>query len=87
MLIRVIEGLRRSFLWNIQDRPSGAKCLVAWKDVCRSREEGGLGVKDLAVKNECLQLKLVHKLYSDASAPLASLGLACRCRSPWPSLE
>jgi hypothetical protein len=40
-LLRAIEGLRRSFLWNITGTASGAKCLVAWSDVCRPKEEGG----------------------------------------------
>jgi hypothetical protein len=48
---------------------SGAKCLVAWKDVCRPKEEGGLGIKSLAAKNQCLQMKLVHRLFSDLCAP------------------
>ena len=45
------------------------KCLVSWDAVCRPKEEGGLGVKSLSSKNECLQLKLIHQLYSNASAP------------------
>jgi hypothetical protein len=32
-LLRAIEALRRAFLWNATDRPSGAKCLVAWDAV------------------------------------------------------
>jgi hypothetical protein len=43
-LLQAIEGLRRVFLWNIKDRPSGAKCLVAWSFVCTPKEEGGLGI-------------------------------------------
>jgi hypothetical protein len=68
-LLRIIEGLRRSFLWSNADRTSGAKCLVAWKDVCRPKQEGGLGIKSLADKNRCLQMKFVHRLFSDPSAP------------------
>jgi hypothetical protein len=53
------------------DRATGAKCLVAWEAVCRPKTEGGLGFKCLAMKNECLQLKLLHRLHSniDASWP------------------
>jgi hypothetical protein len=68
-LLQAIEGLWRVFLWNIRDRPSGAKCLVAWDTVCRSKEEGGLGIKCLAVKNECLQVKLLHRLHCAVDAP------------------
>jgi hypothetical protein len=69
VFLQAIEGLRHVFLWNIKDRPSGAKCLVAWSSVCRPKEEGGLGIKCLATKNECLQVKLMHWLHSDTSAP------------------
>jgi hypothetical protein len=53
------------------DQPSGAKCLVAWDAVCHPKHEGGLSIKSLATKNECLQLKLVHRLHScpDATWP------------------
>jgi hypothetical protein len=70
-LLRAIEALRRAFLWNAADWPSGAKCLVAWDAVCHPKHEGGLGIKSLAAKNECLQLKLVHRLHSrlDAAWP------------------
>jgi hypothetical protein len=53
-LLRAIEALRRAFLWNAADWPSGAKCLVAWDAVCHPKHEGGLGIKSLAAKNECL---------------------------------
>jgi hypothetical protein len=57
-LLHAIKAFRRAFLWNTADRLSGAKCLVAWDAVCRPKHEGGLGIKSLAAKNECLQLKL-----------------------------
>jgi hypothetical protein len=68
-LLRAIDALRRAFLWNVVDRASGAKCLVAWDAVCRPKREVGLGIKCLATKNECLQLKLVHRLHSTVDAP------------------
>jgi hypothetical protein len=68
-LLLAIEGLRRAFLWNVKDRPSGAKCLVVWSSVCRPKEEGGLGIKCLTTKNECLQVKLLHRLHSAPRPP------------------
>jgi hypothetical protein len=68
-LLKAVDGLRRAFLWDIKDKVSGAKCLVAWDAVCRPKIEGGLGIKCLAVKNESLQLKLVHRLHADRDAP------------------
>ncbi|KAK1660935.1 hypothetical protein QYE76_049094 [Lolium multiflorum] len=68
-LLHDIEGLRRAFLRNAADRSSEAKCLVAWDAMCRSKCERGLGIKNLTAKNECLQLKLVHRLHSVVDAP------------------
>jgi hypothetical protein len=68
-LLRAIEALRRAFLWNAADRASGAKCLVAWDAVCHPKREGGLRIKCLAAKKECMQLKLVHRLHSHPDAP------------------
>jgi hypothetical protein len=68
-LLRIIEGLRRAFLWNTMGAPSGAKCLVKWAAACRSKNEGGLGIKNLAVKNFCLQMKLLHRLHTSPDAP------------------
>jgi hypothetical protein len=43
--------------------------VCAWEKVCWSRENGGLGVKDLSLMNVCLLLKLLHRLFvADDSA-------------------
>jgi hypothetical protein len=68
-LLKAVDGLRRAFLWDIKDKVSGAKCLVTWDVVCRPKIEGGLGIKCLAVKNESLQMKQVHRLHADRDAP------------------
>jgi hypothetical protein len=68
-LINIVEGLRRDFLWNVTERASGVKCLVAWDKVCMSKREGGLGVRCLVTQNRCLQVKLLHRLHSDCDAP------------------
>jgi hypothetical protein len=68
-VIALMGKRRRSFLWCGNDAPSGAQSLVAWEKVCRSRENGGLGVKDLSLMNVCLPLKLLHRLFvADDSA-------------------
>jgi hypothetical protein len=62
-VITALDRLRRSFLWAATDRVTGAKCLVAWEWVCRSKEEGGLGIRSLSVQNGCLLTKLLHRLH------------------------
>jgi len=37
-------------------------CTVAWRDVCKSREEGGLAVKDPSLVNKAFLLHLCWKM-------------------------
>jgi hypothetical protein len=62
-VLAVLDRLRRAFHWAATDKVSGAKCLVSWEQVCRSRNEGGLGVRSISAQNSCLLLKLLHMLY------------------------
>jgi hypothetical protein len=61
--IDAIDRRRRSFLWTGEDHAHGAQCLVAWKNVCQPKEQGGLGIKNLPAQNKCLLLKMLHRLY------------------------
>jgi hypothetical protein len=36
---------------------------VVWEKACQPKEQGGLGIKDLAAQNKCLLLKLLHRLH------------------------
>ena len=48
-----IEKLIRNFIWSGADLAQG-KAKVAWKDVCMTKEEGGLGIKPLFIWNKAL---------------------------------
>ncbi|KAL2251942.1 UNVERIFIED_CONTAM: hypothetical protein Sindi_2316500 [Sesamum indicum] len=50
-----IEKRLRTFLWKGTTNSGYAK--VAWKDLCRSKDEGGLGFKDIAILNRALMTK------------------------------
>ncbi|XP_073351793.1 uncharacterized protein [Aegilops tauschii subsp. strangulata] len=63
-VVHALDALRRSFLWNVAERATGAQCLVAWERVCRAKSEGGIGVRDLATQNTCLLLKMLHRLHA-----------------------
>ena len=46
-LIKVIDKLRRGFLWSNDELAAGGRCLVRWAAICRPHEFGGLGITDL----------------------------------------
>ena len=50
-----IEKRLRTFLWKGTTNSGYAK--VAWKDLCRPKDEGGLGFKDIAILNRALMTK------------------------------
>jgi hypothetical protein len=42
-VIASIDAHRQAFLWIGSENASGARCLVAWENVCPAKEDGGLG--------------------------------------------
>uniref|UniRef100_J3LXP2 Reverse transcriptase zinc-binding domain-containing protein n=1 Tax=Oryza brachyantha TaxID=4533 RepID=J3LXP2_ORYBR len=70
-IIHAIDKKRRAFLWTGEDKCSGAKCLVAWEQVCKPKQEGGLGIRCLRTQNKALILKKLCDLTNDTS-PWAS---------------
>ncbi|KAL2225604.1 UNVERIFIED_CONTAM: hypothetical protein Sindi_2948700, partial [Sesamum indicum] len=54
-VINEIEKRLRNFLWKGTKSSGYAK--VAWKDVCRPVDEGGLGFKDISILNRALMSK------------------------------
>lgn len=59
--MKEVEQLCAAFLWTGPVlRPTGAK--VAWSEVCKQKEEGGLGIRALKEVNLVCGLKLVWRL-------------------------
>ena len=52
-IINEINKLLKRFPWN-QGESSKGKAKVAWSDVCRPKDQGGLGLKDLKNWNEAM---------------------------------
>lgn len=55
---------RRAFLWAGEGQVHGAQCLVAWERACQLKEQGGLGLKNIAIQNKSMLLKLLHRLHT-----------------------
>jgi hypothetical protein len=61
----------RGFLWTCDNNANGGNYLVAWVTVRLSRDQGGLGIKDIGVQNSCLLLQLIHRLHQCAASSRA----------------
>lgn len=64
--IKEIERLCSAFLWSGLDL-NGRKVKVAWKDICKLKKEGGLGMRSLKEINLVSCLKLVWRILSSNS--------------------
>lgn len=71
-VIAKIDKRRRNFLWTGEGDAHGSSCLIAWDRVRQCRDQGGLGIKDLAVQNICFLLKLLHKLHAGVQSSWAT---------------
>jgi hypothetical protein len=75
IVIKAIDHRRRAFFWTEEHVCHGSKCLVAWEDICVSKDNGGLGVKDLEQQNRSLLMKFIGK--HPLTPPLMGLNPIC----------
>ncbi|KAL1198538.1 putative ribonuclease H protein [Cardamine amara subsp. amara] len=65
--LKEIEKLCSSFLWSGPAlNPKKAK--VAWEDLCKPKDEGGLGLRPLSEVSKVFRLKLVWRIISASSS-------------------
>uniref|UniRef100_A0A8R7PPL8 Reverse transcriptase domain-containing protein n=1 Tax=Triticum urartu TaxID=4572 RepID=A0A8R7PPL8_TRIUA len=70
--IAKLTAIIRNFWWTgIRENNSNKSlCLRAWKDICNSKLEGGLGIRNLQAINEGLLLAAAWRLAKDPSSHL-----------------
>ncbi|KAL9687736.1 hypothetical protein QQ045_032143 [Rhodiola kirilowii] len=59
-VLKKVAAICRNFLWS--GTSVGKRNLVAWKRVTRSKDEGGLGIKNIFIFNKALLLKQIWDL-------------------------
>ena len=62
-LIKDVEKCFRNFIWS-GDIEKRKLVTVAWKNVCKKFDEGGLGIRSLSTLNASSNLKLCWKLHN-----------------------
>lgn len=63
-VISQIDKFRKLCLWRGADINANQRPKAAWTTVCKSKEEGGLGVINLKTQNEALLLKHLSKFFN-----------------------
>lgn len=69
-MIKAIEKMKRDFLW--EPGKTRKDHLIKWEIVCRPVDRGGLGVRNLALRNETL---LAKNGYGDSLVKLGVFGI------------
>ena len=78
-IIAKLTAIIRNFWWTgIRENNSNRSlCLRAWKDICNSKQEGGLGIRNLQATNEGLILTAAWRL---PKAPSSHLHLVLKSK-------
>lgn len=64
-VIKEIDRFKRDFLWSDSDIDNPKCRLVRWKNLCRSRDQGGWGILDLGIFNQVLLGKWYWKFMNE----------------------
>lgn len=72
-VIKQIDKFRKNCLWQGAEINARKPPKAAWKMVCASKEDGGLGVINIRKQNEPLLLKNLHKFFNRMDTPWVSL--------------
>ena len=72
-IIKQIDKLRKSCLWRGTDVNGRGMPKAAWKLVCKSKEQGGLGITNLEVQNQALLMKNLDKFYNRKEVPWVNM--------------
>jgi len=72
-IIKQIDKLRKNYLWRGNDINGRGMPKAAWKLVCKSKDQGGLGIINLEVQNQALLMKNLDKFYNRQDIPWVNI--------------
>ncbi|KAL0333107.1 UNVERIFIED_CONTAM: hypothetical protein Scaly_2212200 [Sesamum calycinum] len=56
-ILKILEKKMRRFLWH-----GSGNAKVAWEQICKPKQEGGLGIRSLMIMNQALMLKQLWRI-------------------------
>uniref|UniRef100_A0A0V0IIW1 Putative ovule protein n=1 Tax=Solanum chacoense TaxID=4108 RepID=A0A0V0IIW1_SOLCH len=66
-IVKKINRMRRSFIWQGNKEKKGYN-LVKWETLTLSRKQGGLGMRNLSIQNNCLLQKWLWRFCTEDGA-------------------
>lgn len=72
-IVKQIEQDMRHCLWCSSDINNNKPPLTAWDMVTLPKNEAGFGIKKMAVQNDALLMKNLHKFFNHAEVPWVQL--------------
>ena len=66
-VVKKLNKMRRKFLWQGNEEGKGY-CLVKWGRLLLSKKDGGLGIRNLRLQNESLQMKWLWRYINEDKA-------------------
>ena len=61
-ILRELDAINRNFYWNKGEKHSP---LISWDEICKSKENGGTGIRKAEEINIAMQLKLLWKTIAE----------------------
>jgi hypothetical protein len=68
-VIHQVDRFRKHCFLSKGDISRRGTCLAAWEPMCRSKNEGGLGIINIQNQNTTLLMKFLDKFYNHADVP------------------
>ena len=63
-ILEKLDYYRSRFFWQTDEHKKKYR-LTKWNIICQPRDQGGLGIKDLDIQNQCLLSKWLFKLINE----------------------
>lgn len=72
-IVEQINKYLKHCFWRKYVMEDKGTTLISWDKVCILKEQGGLGVLDIATRNKCLLMKHLHKSLHHENLPWVKL--------------